>query len=126
MRVKKTVGSRDVELEGQAIKVVVRKGEQVRSETINDTVRRQDVNVEQLDTRYGQHFQQNYGQQQAKFDDYAPAYQYGYDLRGNQAYANQKWDQIEPNARADWEKKQPGTWERVKGAVRHAWENVKN
>jgi uncharacterized protein (TIGR02271 family) len=106
--------------------VVVRKGENVRTETISDTVRRQDVDVQQLGARYQQHFQQNYGSlNQAQFDEYAPAYQYGYDLRGNQAYANQKWDQIEPNARADWEKKQPGTWERFKGAVRHAWEDVK-
>jgi uncharacterized protein (TIGR02271 family) len=106
--------------------VVVRKGEEVHTQNISDTVRRQDVNVEQLGTRYHQHFQQNFAQnQQAKFDEYAPAYQYGYDLRGNKAYSNRKWDDIEPNVRADWEKKQPGTWERFKGAVRHAWEDVK-
>jgi uncharacterized protein (TIGR02271 family) len=107
--------------------VVVRKNENVRNETINDTVRRQDVNVEQLGSRYAQHFQQNFAQSnQAAFDDYAPAYQYGYDLRSNKRLANRQWDDIEPSARADWEKKQPGTWERFKGAVRHAWEDVKS
>lgn len=107
--------------------VVVRKGENIRTETIRDTVRRQEVNVEQLGTRYRNHFQQNYGAGgTAQFDEYAPAYRYGNDLRRDQQYANRGWNDIEPNARADWEKKSPGTWERFKGAIRHAWEDVKS
>lgn len=105
--------------------VVVRKGQNVRTETINDTVRRQDVNVEQLGSRYGRHFEESYGAGgTANFDDYAPAYQYGYDLRRNEQYASKKWEDIEPNARAGWEQRSPGTWERFKAAVKHAWEDV--
>jgi uncharacterized protein (TIGR02271 family) len=91
--------------------VVVRKDENVRTQAIRDTVRRENVNVENLDERR---------------EDYAPAYEYGRSLRQNRAYGNRAWDDIEPDARADWERRSPGTWERFKGAVRRAWEDVKS
>lgn len=107
--------------------VVIRKDQNVRTEAVRETVRRENVNVEELGTRYREHFQQNYGRGgQARFDDYAPAYRYGHSLRENRAFQNRQWNDIEPNARADWERSSPGTWDRFKEAVRHAWEDVKS
>gem|GEM_PF-6664063 len=62
----------------------------------------------------------------AGWQAYEPAYRVGHQLRGDQRCASSKrWDDIEPNARSDWEKQSPGTWDRMKDAVRHACENVK-
>jgi hypothetical protein len=58
------------------------------------------------------------------YDAYVPAYQYGYELRSDQRYRGRRWEEIEPNVRSDWEIRQPGTWERFKSAVRHAWEEI--
>lgn len=58
------------------------------------------------------------------WDDYAPALRYGYGAR--QHYGNVAWNpELEGKLRKDWESSGNGTaWERVKAAVRHAWDSV--
>ena len=58
------------------------------------------------------------------WDDYAPALRYGYGAR--QHYGSVAWNaELEGKLRKDWESSGNGTaWERVKAAVRHAWEVV--
>lgn len=58
------------------------------------------------------------------YDYYVPAYRYGYGLASDARYQNSTWDVIQPNARRDWEREHPGTWDRFENAIRHAWENV--
>jgi uncharacterized protein (TIGR02271 family) len=59
------------------------------------------------------------------YDDYAPAYRYGSTLGSDTRYKGRSWDEIETNARSDWQTKYPGSdWERFKAAVRHGWERV--
>jgi hypothetical protein len=58
------------------------------------------------------------------YDYYIPAYEYGYNLRRDTRYQNRNWDVIETNAREDWERDHPGTWDRFKMAIRNAWEDV--
>lgn len=60
------------------------------------------------------------------YDYYAPAYRYGYGLAGNARYKNSTWAVIEPEVQQDWEREHPGTWDRFKAAIRHAWENVQD
>lgn len=103
--------------------VVVRKGETSRTETIRDTVRKTDVNIEQLSSQYKGHFDQSYGSQGGRFEEWAPAYQYGSELRGSATDADRDWSKVEPRARSDWEKQSPGTWERVKDAIKHAFQS---
>lgn len=55
---------------------------------------------------------------------YVPAYRFGYGLRNDPRYQNRDWTYVEPMARQDWERDNPGTWERMKRAVRHAWETI--
>lgn len=58
------------------------------------------------------------------WDDYAPALRYGYGAR--QHYGNVAWNpELEGKLRKDWEASGNGSaWERVKAAVRHAWDSV--
>jgi hypothetical protein len=59
------------------------------------------------------------------FDDYEPAYQFGYESANK--YRGRHWDNIEPHLRTDWdnyERRGTSTWESAKDAVRDAWDKV--
>ena len=59
------------------------------------------------------------------YEAYEPAYRYGYDLGTSERYQGRDWVALETDARRDWEARQPGTWTRFQGAIRHAWEAVR-
>jgi uncharacterized protein (TIGR02271 family) len=117
--------------------VVVGKEVSERTETVNETLRRTDVEVEQLgaeggrnmsmdDSDFRNHWQTSYGHTGGKYEDHAPAYLYGRELGNNQQYSGSQWNDIEPEARRDWESRNSGTpWEKTKDAVRYGWERRK-
>ena len=116
--------------------VVVGKETTERTETIRDSVRRTDVDVQPLaqgqartsaDSAYRSHFDTAYGTSGARYDEYAPAYQYGNRLFGDQRYQGRDWTDIESDVRQDWERTNPGgAWERFKAAVRHGFDVAAN
>jgi len=66
-----------------------------------------------------------YAGQNASFDDYAPAYRHGYESAQSDTYRGRSWEDVEPNLRTDWERRNPGgTWERMKDAVRRGWDRL--
>lgn len=110
-------------------------GKQVtqRQENITDTVRHTEVEVERLgaadtqdDSYYRTHFQSNYSTTGGSYDDYAPAYTYGSQMRSH--YSGRQWDDVETNLRTDWETRNGSatgsTWEKMKAAVRHGWDRM--
>lgn len=119
--------------------VVVGKNVTERTETVTGTVRNTDVSVEQLgdtsatgsdfdayDTEFRSHHQSFYAAQGGAYDDYEPAYRHGYTLANDPRYSGSDWNSVEPDARRDWEARNPGSsWERMKAGVRHAWEKVR-
>jgi len=120
--------------------VVVHKEVRDRVETVRDTVRRTNVEVEQeqthqasslrsfdtYDAGFRRHFNTTFAHQQgATYDVYLPAYRYGYTLATDQKYSNRDWATFESEARRDWEQRHSGTWERFKAAIRHAWDEVR-
>jgi uncharacterized protein (TIGR02271 family) len=112
--------------------VAISKEVSERQEQIHDTVRHTEVNVERLDgtdddTYYRNHFQSNYGSAGGAYDDYAPAYSYGSQMRGDTRYSGRQWDSVESDLRTDWETRNAGTgstWEKMKAAVRHGWDRM--
>jgi uncharacterized protein (TIGR02271 family) len=110
----------------------VRVGKQVdeRSETVRDTLRHTEVEVANLrpedEEDFRRHWQAAYGSAGGRYEDYEPAYRYGSSLRSDQRYQGAEWDRIEPDARRDWEARSPGTWERMKDSVRHAWNRARS
>lgn len=123
--------------------VSVDKDVQTRTETVRDTVRNTEVEVEQLgasdtgmrsgrdyadyDSDFRRDFQSNYAASGAQYDDYEPAYRYGHSLAADPRYRGRDWNDIEPHARSDWEQRNPGSgWERFKASVRHAWERARH
>jgi uncharacterized protein (TIGR02271 family) len=126
--------------------VVIDKDVQERTETVHDTVRRKDVEVEDMgasrttgagsayaagdfstyDSGFRTHYNTNYANSGYTYDQYMPAYRYGYNLAYHEPYRSRTWAEIEPMARRSWEERNQGTWENFKDAIRHAWENVKD
>lgn len=119
--------------------VVVGKEVSERTEKVGDTVRRTEVEVEQLeaqanagrsgmaidDSDFRSHWQTAYGQIGGRYEDYAPAYQYGSKLGGSEQYKGYRWNDVEPEARREWESNNAGSpWEKTKEAVRYGWEKM--
>ncbi len=105
--------------------VVIGKETTERTQDIHDTVRKTDVEVEQLgasdnDSDFRTHWQSNFGSAGGRYEDYAPAYSYGSSMVNNERYRNAQWEDVEPQWRSDWEASHPGSkWEQVKDAVRY-------
>lgn len=82
--------------------VVVGKEVGQRTETVRDTVRRADVEIEQLGTAYGE------------------------SLASDERYAGREWTEVEADARTNWERdNQGGSWDEAKGSVRNAWDRLR-
>lgn len=108
--------------------VVIGKEVGTRTETVQDTVRRTQVDVDNFDDyndRFQNDYNTNYTRSGYAYDQYRPAYQYGYTLARDDRYANRNWSDIEPDVRRVWEQRNPNTWEDFKDAIRRGWEEVK-
>lgn len=114
--------------------VVVGKEATQRTETISDTVRHTEVNVERVDTpatasdtAWRSDYQTRYASLGGSYDEYDPAYRYGSTLAGDARYSGRDWASIEADARSGWERDNAGgasTWDKVKDAVKHAWDSA--
>lgn len=83
--------------------VVVGKDVEERTETVRDTVRRADVEIEQIGASYGE------------------------SLASDARYTGREWTDVEADARTDWERNNQGqgTWDEAKDSVRTSWERVR-
>jgi uncharacterized protein (TIGR02271 family) len=121
--------------------VVVGKEVSQRPQQVQDTVRHTEVEVQPLqgsatgtgtnlddDTYYRNDWQTNYASLGGTYDDYAPAYRYGYDMRRDPRYQGRDWDAVESDLRSDWDTRYgssgASTWERMKAAVRSGWNRM--
>jgi hypothetical protein len=116
--------------------VVINKDVDTHTETIRDEVRHTEVEVEPLMTGqrvtydtylddFRTHYRANFANNQYSFNNYEPAYHYGYDLASNQRYLGRNWVDIETDVRRDWESQGQGAWEDFKASIRYAWERAK-
>ena len=119
--------------------VVVNKDVQERTETVRDTVRRKDVEVEQVnggngygsfdryDAGFRSDWQKNYANSGYTYEQYQPAYRFGYTLANDPRYQGRDWDAIEADARRTWSQQyRDSPWENFKDAVRYSWQQVKH
>jgi uncharacterized protein (TIGR02271 family) len=110
--------------------VVVGKDATDRTQTVRDTVRRTDVQVEDLSPEIDDDFRKDYqtrysAQSGADYNTYGPAYEYGYHMAGDPRYRGRNWSDVEGTLQSDYATSNPGsTWDKVSGAVRHGWDKV--
>ncbi|WP_157202043.1 general stress protein [Massilia sp. Root335] len=78
------------------------------------------------DDWYHSDWHDNYSSLGAGFDEYAPAYRYGTEMRTSTRYRDRSWDEVESDLRSDWDKRHPGasTWDKFKAAVRRGWDKI--
>jgi uncharacterized protein (TIGR02271 family) len=111
-----------------------------RTEKVRDTVHRTEVRTEPIgsgettsessraqDFRsdFRRDFEQRYASSGGDYSTYGPAYEYGYAAANDPRYRGKDWSDIEPDLRADYNRKYPGgTWERIKDAVQYGWYKV--
>lgn len=114
----------------------VRVGKDVseRTQTVRDTVRHTEVNVEQApgagsaafdDSDFRSDFKTRYGASGASYETYSPAYRYGYDMASDPRYKGRSFDQVESDLRSEYARRYPqSAWEKMKDAVRYGWNKV--
>ncbi len=99
-------------------------------QTINDTVRRSDVEVERLsnlpdENEFRQHWTSQYASSGERYEDYIPAYQFGARMSADPRYKNHRFSDVEPDIERDWRAQNTGRpWEKMKDAVRYGWERI--
>jgi uncharacterized protein (TIGR02271 family) len=119
--------------------VVVSKDVQEQTETVRDTVRRTEVEVEptgaapardvrgaeEYEADFRSHYTTSLASRGHPYERWSPGYRYGYELASDPRYAGRDWTALEPEARRDWEARHQGTWDEFKDTIRHAWEKVR-
>lgn len=77
-------------------------------------------------TRYEPDFRQNYESNFANtgygYDQYRPAYRYGFELAKDPRYDGMDWNTLEMQAHRNWNEGTMGPWNRYRDAVRYGWE----
>lgn len=105
------------------------------TETVEGTVRRTNIEVEGIDaehdafetheTVFRKYHDETYGDSEYTYNQYRPAYRYGYTLATYPEYRDAEWVEIESDARRRWEADNDSTWDDIKDAVHHSWLEVR-
>jgi len=110
--------------------VAVTKAQTTEHQEIRDTVRRQDVDVDEnyrrARTGFQEHFKQRGWGKRRTWDQAEPNYRYGYLAAQDNRYANQDWDQAEPALRRDYQGAETGdTWDELREEIREGWRRAR-
>jgi hypothetical protein len=74
---------------------------------------------------FNDHWEKNYSGTGRTWDDYRPAYQFGYDVAYDRRFRGREWTDLEPEVSRVWEAgKRELAWPLVKEAAAYAWERV--
>ena len=105
--------------------IVVGKETSQHTETVQGTVLHTDVDVQQLDREFRSNYQTAHANRGGNYDQYAPAYRFGYELANDRRYANSDWNAVEADARRSWSSQNGGRWDDFKEAVKYGWDRVR-
>lgn len=121
--------------------VVVDKEAREHTETVRDTVRRTEVEVEDIGTTdravqassydndvdyYRQHYTSTFADAGRDYEYYEPAYRFGSRLAYEDSSRGLAWNDMEADARRRWEERNPGTWSDYSDAVRYSYDRERN
>jgi hypothetical protein len=74
---------------------------------------------------FNDHWEQTYSGAGRSWDEYRPAYQFGYDAAYNNRYRGRSWAEIAGALAREWAEHHPGVpWERISDAVYYAWDRI--
>lgn len=70
------------------------------------------------DNDFGEHYRNRYGRTGRPYQDFQPAYRFGWEMAHEQRYHNRDWNALEQDARSDWEQRTSRQrWEEMRDAV---------
>lgn len=72
--------------------------------------------------QFKEHYDHHYAGSGYGYNQYRPAYQYGYELAMEERYRTMDWSTLERQARKGWDESTMGLWDQYKDAVRFGWE----
>lgn len=102
--------------------VTVGKTVETHTEKISDTVRRTDVEIQQLEGENRAHFDKTYSGK--NYDTYKPAYDYGMRVAEDSRFRGRAYD--EATVKSEFQRSNPNSaWEEMKDAVRSGYESAK-
>lgn len=95
-------------------------------DAVGDFFDSDDGYYERYEPRFRSHYDAHFAAKNGySYSLYDPAYHYGYALATYNRYRDyHNWDELEFNARREWEENFDGPWEVVKDAVRTAWRTI--
>jgi len=80
-----------------------------------------------FDSIFRTDYQTRYANSGYTYEQYEPAYRYGYTLANDTRYRDRDWNTIENDARTYWAQNyQDSPWQDFKDAVRHSWQRAKD
>src|SRR5262249_32016821 len=74
------------------------------------------------DAEFRNDFSARFGRLGRSYSEYAPAYELGSTLAMDGRYRDREWNDIEFEARRQWDAKGQGSWSDFRDAVRYGWE----
>ena len=114
--------------------VAVTKDQTTERQEVRDTVRKQDVDVDEnyRNARSGfqEHFNRRGWGNRRSFDQDEPNYRYGYMAAQDNRYTGQEFDQAEPALQRDYERDYQGaqtgdTWDQLREEIREGWDRAR-
>jgi hypothetical protein len=78
--------------------------------------------LEREEPQFKEHYDRHYADSGYGYNQYRPAYQYGYELALDRRYKSMDWSALERQAHQGWDEATMGLWDRYKDAVRFGWE----
>jgi stress response protein YsnF len=101
--------------------VVVRKHVEDRTATISDQVRSTEIEFGKLRPFQADEYRSHFDGLKlgSSFESHLPAYQFGHELHRQKSA--DRWTDVESYAHDRWEGDNPGTWDKFKDSIRHAW-----
>jgi uncharacterized protein (TIGR02271 family) len=134
-----------VEVEKQPVvyeEVGINKQQVTDTERVSAELKREEAQIErhgninvrgwnELMPEFRQSWQTRYGSQGGRWEDFEPAYRYGYEMSHDPRWQGREWAQVEPELRRDygaWAQRggyrsDDNAWERFKNNVRESWEH---
>ena len=108
------------------------------TETIRDTVRRTEVDVEEVgadrsrdddfrsyDSDFRDHFR-NASADDGTYEQAEPAYRYGYTSANDSRYEGREFSEVEDDLRRDWEKRNEGSWDNYRDSIRYSYNQTRS
>ena len=74
------------------------------------------------EAQFKEHYDHHYANSGYGYNQYRPAYQYGFELAMDERYKTMDWSILELQARKGWDESTMGLWDQYKDAVRFGWE----